>query len=56
MNTAVACVHKCFTLTGGLKSGKYECLWNSAEHTAEALTCCPKKYLCSSKNHQISTS
>jgi len=39
MHTAVACVHKCFTLTGGLKSGKCECLWSSAEHTAEAVTC-----------------
>jgi len=27
MHTAVACVHKCFTLTGGLKSDKCECLW-----------------------------
>jgi len=26
MHTAVACVHKCFTLTGGLKSDKCECL------------------------------
>ena len=37
MHTAVACVHKCFTLTGGLKSDKSECLWSSAEHTAEAV-------------------
>ena len=35
----LVCFHKCFTLTGGLKSGKRECLWSSAEHTAEAVTC-----------------
>ena len=39
MHTAVACVHKCFTLTCSLKSGKCECLWSSAEHAAEAVTC-----------------
>jgi len=54
MHSALACVHKCFTLTGHLKFAKNECLWSSVEHTAEALTCCRKKYLCSSKNHQIS--
>ena len=51
----LACVHKCFTLTRYLKSAKNECLWSSVEHMAEALTCCRKKYLCSSKNHQFST-
>jgi len=54
MHSALACVHKCFTLTSHLKSDKCECLWSSVEHTVEALTCCRKKYLCSSKNHQIS--
>jgi len=38
-----------------LKSARNECLWSSVENTAEAVTCCRKKYLCSSKNHQIST-
>jgi len=56
MHAAVACVHKCFTLAGGLKSDKCECLWRSAEHTAEAATCRGKIYLSSSKNSQISTS
>jgi len=55
MHTAMACVHKCFTATGHLKSAKSECLWSSVESTAEAFTCCQKKYLCSSKNHQICT-
>jgi len=54
MNFAFSCFHKCFTLTGHLKSAKNECLWNSIEHMAEARTCCRKKYLCSSKNCQIS--
>ena len=45
MNTAVACVHKCFTLTGGLKSGKCECLWSSDEKTAEAVICRVKVYI-----------
>jgi len=54
MHSALACVHKCFTQTGHLKSAKSECLWSSVEHTAEALTCCRKKYLCSSKYNQIS--
>jgi len=44
-----------FTLTGHLKSAKNEFLWSSVEKTAEAFTCCRKKYLCSSKNSQIST-
>jgi len=39
MHTAVACVHKCFTLTGHLKSAKNECLSNSVANTAEAVTC-----------------
>jgi len=57
MHSALACVHKRFTQTGHLKSAKIECLWSSVEHTAEALTyLLSKKYLCSSKNHQISTS
>jgi len=47
---------KYFTLTGGLKSGKCECLWSSAEHTAEAVTCQGKIYLSHSKNRQIFTS
>jgi len=55
MHSALACVYKCFTLTGHLKSAKSECLWSSVENTAEAFTCCRKKYLCSRKNHQIST-
>jgi len=54
MHSTLACVHKCFTQTGYLKSAKSECLWSSIEHMAEALTCCRKKYLRSSKNHQIS--
>jgi len=29
MHSALACVHKCFTLTGHLKSAKSECLWSS---------------------------
>jgi len=45
MHSALACVHKCFTLTGHLKSDKCECLWSSAEHTAEAVTCQGKIYL-----------
>ena len=56
MHSALVCVHKYFTLTGGLKSGKCECLWSSAEHTAEAVTCQGKIYLSHSKNRQISTS
>ena len=56
MQSALVCVHKYFTLTGGLKSGKCECLWSSAEHTAEAVTCQGKIYLSHSKNRQISTS
>jgi len=55
MHSALVCVHKCFTLTGGLKSAKCECLWSSAEHTAEAVTCQGKIYLSHSKNRQIST-
>ena len=39
MHSALICVRKCFILTGGLKSGKCERLWSSAEHTAEAVTC-----------------
>ena len=39
MHTAAACVHKCFTLTGHWKSVKNECLSNSVENTAEAVTC-----------------
>jgi len=27
------CVHKCFTLTGYLKSAKSECFWSNAEHS-----------------------
>jgi len=55
MYSALACVYKCFTLTGHLKSAKSECLWSSVENTAEAVACCRKKYLCSSKNCQIPT-
>jgi len=55
MHSALVCVHKCFTLTGHFKSAESECFWSSVEHTAEAVTCCRNKYLCSSKNHQIST-
>ena len=39
MHTAATCVHKCFTLEGHLKSAKNECLSNSVENTAEAVTC-----------------
>ena len=39
MHTAVACVHKCFTREGHLQSARNECLWNSVENTAEAVTC-----------------
>jgi len=45
MHSALACVHKRFTLTGHLKSAKCECSWSSAEHTAEAVTCRGKIYL-----------
>jgi len=45
MHSALACVHKCFTLTCHLKSDKCECLWSSAEHTTEAVTCRGKIYL-----------
>ena len=44
MHSALVCVHKYFTLTGGLKSDKCECLWSSAEHKAEAVTC-QEKYI-----------
>jgi len=54
MHSALTCVHKCFTQRGHVKSAKSACLWSSVEHMAEALTCCRKKYLCPSKNHQIS--
>jgi len=30
---------------GHLKSDKYECLWSSADHMAEAVTCQGKIYL-----------
>jgi len=39
MHSAVACVLKCFTREGHLKSAKNECLWNSVENTVEAVTC-----------------
>jgi len=55
MHSALACVNKCFTKTGHFKSAKNECLWSSVEKTAEAFTCCRKKYLCSSKNDQNTT-
>jgi len=55
MHSALACVHKCFALTGHLKYAKSECLRSSVEKTAEAFSCCRKRYLCSSKNNQIST-
>jgi len=45
MNSALAWVHKCFTLKGHLKSGKCEYLWSSVEKTAEAVTCQEKIYL-----------
>ena len=38
-HTAATCVHKCFTREGHLKSAKNECLSNSFENTAEAVTC-----------------
>ena len=31
MHTVVACVHKCFTPTDGLKTAKCECLWSKAK-------------------------
>jgi len=31
--------------TGRLKSDKWECLWSSVEHTAQAVTCCRKNSL-----------
>jgi len=43
MHSALACVHKRFTLTGHLKSAKSEYLWSSIENTAELFTCCRKK-------------
>jgi len=46
---------KCFALTGHLKSAKNEYLWSNIEKTAEAFTCCRKKYFYSSKNSQITT-
>jgi len=55
MHCALACVNNCFALTGYLKSAKYECLWSSDESTVEAVTCCQKICLCSSKNNQMST-
>jgi len=39
MHTAVACVHKCFTREGHLKSAKNKCVSNCVENTAEAVTC-----------------
>ena len=39
MHTAAACVHKCFTREGHLKSAKNDCLSNSVENTGEAVTC-----------------
>ena len=39
MHTAASRVHKCFTREGHLKSAKNECLSNSFENTAEAVTC-----------------
>jgi len=39
MHTAAACVHKCFTQTGHLKSVQNDSLWNSVDNTAEAVTC-----------------
>ena len=49
IHITLPCIQKCFTLTGHLKSAKNECLWSIIEKTAEALTCCRKKYLYSSK-------
>jgi len=43
MRFALACVHKCFTLTGHLKSAESKCLWSSIGNVAEAVTCCWKK-------------
>ena len=55
MHITLACVHKCFTLTGHLKSAKNECLWSSVEKTAEAFTCCRKNIYTQAKKDQIST-
>jgi len=49
MRSALAYVHKCFTLTGHLKSAKSECLWSSVKHMAEAVTCCQKKIYAQAK-------
>jgi len=38
MYAALACVHKCFTLKGHLKSANKEWFWSSAEHIAQAVT------------------
>jgi len=29
MHAALVCIHKCFTLTGHLKSVKSECFWST---------------------------
>ena len=39
MHYGGACVHKCFTREGQLKSAKNDCLSNSVENKAEAVTC-----------------
>jgi len=49
MYSALACIHKCFTLTGHLKSPKSECLWSSVEKTAEPVTCCRKNIYAQAK-------
>jgi len=41
MHSALACVHKCFTLTGHLKSAKNEYLWKKRNFT---ICCTPEKF------------
>ena len=45
MYTAVAFVHKCFTLTGGLKSDKCECLWSRANRQVRMFLKQPNRQL-----------
>jgi len=49
MYTALACVHKCFTLMGHLKSSKSECFRSSAEHTTQAVIAVKKNVYAKAK-------
>jgi len=55
MLSALACVHKCFTQIGHLKSAKSDLCEAASNTWLKHLLAVKKKYLCSSKNHQIST-